>query len=83
MVSYYSNISDAKQKQAYELYKFMSGTYNSNSAKEYLTSKFFERYIDEKDVEFCVFNVSNGQMNKFDYFKYLNQIKKDFPEKLI
>ena len=82
-ISYYPTISLAKQRQAYELYKLMSGTYKPKDAKEYVTSQFFERYVDEKDVEFCVIKVTNGQMDEYNYFKYINQLEKDFPEKLI
>jgi len=82
-ISYYNNIDLAKQRQAFELFKLMSGTYKSKEAKEHMTAKFFQRFIDEKDVEFCVFKVSNGQMTEDSYFKYLNQLEKEFSEKLI
>jgi len=82
-ISYYPTIELAKQRQAYELYRLMAGTYKSRDAKEYVTSQFFERYVDEKDVEFCVYKVTNGQMDETTYFKHLNQLEKDFPEKLI
>jgi len=82
-ISYYPNSDLAKQRQSFELFKLMSGTYKSKDAREYMTAKFFERFVDEKDVEFCVSKVTNGQMSEYSYFKYLNQLEKDFPEKLI
>jgi len=82
-IDYYITEDLAKQRQAYELHRMMSGTYKGYNRQEGQISHFFKRFIDERDIEFFVSTVSKNQMNEEEYFKYLSQVEEEFPEKLI
>lgn len=82
-VDYYETENEAKQRQAYEMHRMMSGTYKANNRIEGQKSHFFKRFVDERDVEFFVDAVSNHQMTEIEYYKYIRMVEKTYPEKLI
>jgi len=80
---YYLTEDDAKKRQALEIHRMMSGTYKASNRQEGQASHFFKKFIDEKDIEFFVDNITAHQMHEEEFFHYLEMVEKEFPEKLI
>jgi len=82
-ISYYASEYLAKQRQAYELYRLMTGRFKAKNKQEGQAVHFFKRFIYENDIDFCISIVTNHQMGEEEFKQLLISIEETKPELLI
>jgi hypothetical protein len=81
--TFFLDLAEAKKKQALDIHKILNNSFRSEFEREQSLQKYFQKFIDERDLEFFIASVTNHQLHEEEYFQLLSLIAVDYPELLI